>query len=129
MGPAAPPNVFDEVLGNILSTQKFSDVLLHVNVQSYYGFGTAGVAPLCELIRSIASSWSAPRYEKSRFALVLRNLNAAPGVERDNVLATASEIGLPVFENFDEAAVAIAAAKEVVRGDTGSGDRSVIEVV
>ncbi|CAB4586200.1 MAG: CoA-binding protein [Actinobacteria bacterium] len=129
VGPAAPPNVFDEVLGNILSTQKFSDVLLHVNVQSYYGFGTAGVAPLCELIRSIASSWSAPRYEKSRFALVLRNLNAAPGVERDNVLATASEIGLPVFENFDEAAVAIAAAKEVVRGDTGSGDRSVIEVV
>ena len=117
VGPAAPPNVFDEVLENVLSTQKFSDVLLHVNVQSYYGFGTAGVAPLCELIRSVASSWSAPRYEKSRFALVLRNLNAAPGVERDNVLQTAAAVGLPVFENFDEAAAAIAATKEVAHGE------------
>jgi acyl-CoA synthetase (NDP forming) len=116
VGPAAPVDVVQGVLDAILPEQPFPDIIVHVNVQSYYGYGTAGIAPLCDLIRSVAGAWGSGRYPASRVVLVARNLDVAPGPDVDAVLATAIGVGLPVYRTFDEAAVAVAAGKEFARG-------------
>ncbi|MEI8002546.1 MAG: CoA-binding protein, partial [Actinomycetes bacterium] len=116
VGPAAPVDVVQGVLDAILPEQPFPDIIVHVNVQSYYGYGTAGTAPLCDLIRSVAGAWGSGRYPASRVVLVARNLDVAPGPDVDAVLATAIGVGLPAYRTFDEAAVAVAAGKEFARG-------------
>lgn len=116
VGPAAPPDVFEPVLGAILPEQPYPDVVCHVNVASYYGYGTGGTAPLCELVRSVAASAHDGRYPATRMVLVARNLDVAPGADADAVVATAAEVALPLYRTFDEAAVAVAAGKEFARG-------------
>lgn len=116
VGPAAPVDVFHTVLDEILPEQPFPDVVLHVNVQSYYGYGTAGTAPLCDLIAAVGAAFGSEpgvaRYPASRAVLVTRNLDVAPGADADAVQAAAVASGLPVFRTFDEAAAAVAAGKE-----------------
>jgi len=116
VGPAAPTDVFEPVLDAILPAQPFPDVVLHVNVQAYYGYGTAGTAPLCELVASVGAAFgttgAAARYPASRVVLVTRNLDVAPGADADAVQEAAIAVGLPVFRTFDEAAAAVAAGKE-----------------
>ena len=50
MGPAAPADTFNRLLDLVLAEQPFSDVLLHVNVAAYYGYGTGGVDQLLETL-------------------------------------------------------------------------------
>jgi len=116
VGPAAPVDVFDGVFAAILPEQPYPDVICHVNVQSYYGYGTGGTAPLCDLVRSVAAGVQEGRYPATRVVLVARNLDVAPGPDADAVLATAAAVGLPLYRTFDEAAVAVAAGKEFARG-------------
>jgi len=115
VGPAAPVDVFETVLDAILPDQPFPDVLLHANVQAYYGYGTGGTAPLCALVASVAAALTGGRYPASRVVLVTRNLEVAPGSDADAVRNAATAAGLPVYRTFDEAAVAIAAGKEHTR--------------
>jgi acyl-CoA synthetase (NDP forming) len=112
VGPAAPVDVFEPVLDAVLPDQPYPDVLLHVNVQAYYGYGTGGTAPLCELIESVGAAVGGARYPASRVVLVTRNLDVAPGSDADAVRNAAITAGLPVYRTFDEAAVAVAAGKE-----------------
>jgi acyl-CoA synthetase (NDP forming) len=116
VGPAAPTDVFQTVLDAVLPEQPVPDVLLHVNVAAYYGYGTSGTAPLCELIELLGASLAAARYPASRVVLVTRNLDVAPAADADAVRTAAATAGVPVFRTFDEAAVAIAAGKEFARG-------------
>ena len=113
VGPAAPVDVFEPVLDAILADAPYPDVLLHVNVQAYYGYGTGGSAPLCALIASIGAALAAARYPATRVVLVTRNLDVAPGSEADAVRSAAIAAGVPVFRTFDEAAAAVAAGKEL----------------
>ena len=53
IGPATPPPTLPAVITTILDRQPFSDVLVHVNVAAYYGYGTAGVAPLLPVIEQL----------------------------------------------------------------------------
>jgi hypothetical protein len=115
VGPAAPVDVFEPVLDAILADAPYPDVLLHVNVQAYYGYGTGGSAPLCALIASIGAALAAARYPATRVVLVTRNLDVAPGSEADAVRTAAIAAGVPVFRTFDEAAAAVAAGKELTR--------------
>jgi len=115
VGPAAPVDVFEPVLDAILADQPFPDVLLHVNVQAYYGYGTAGTAPLCELVASVGAAFAGARYPATRVVLVTRNLDVAPGSDADAVRNAAILAGLPVYRTFDEAAAAVAAGKELTR--------------
>jgi hypothetical protein len=122
VGPAAPVEVFDPVLDAVLAEHAYPDVLLHVNVQAYYSYGTANLpegqgraAPLEALLRSVGAALAGARYPASRVVMVTRNLEVAPGVDADAILATAAEAGLPTYRTFDEAAVAIAAGKRFAR--------------
>jgi acyl-CoA synthetase (NDP forming) len=122
VGPAAPVDVFDPVLDAVLAEHPYPDVLLHVNVQAYYSYGTAEAsaggglaAPLEALLRSVGTALDGARYPASRVVMVTRNLDVAPGADADAVLATAGEVRLPTYRTFDEAAVAIAAGKHFAR--------------
>lgn len=110
LGPATGPDAFDLVLEPVLGAQPFSDLLLHVNVQSYYSYGEGGAEPLCALLEQIGRArWP------GRAALVLRNLECAPPADASAVMDTAIAAHVPVFRAFDEAAVAIAAGKVYAR--------------
>src|SRR5205085_5557055 len=54
VGPAAPTDAYTRVLDPILENDPFPDVLLHVNVQAYYSYGTGGIEPLLLLLRDPA---------------------------------------------------------------------------
>ena len=107
VGPAAPTDAYSRVLDPILAADHFPDVLLHVNVQAYYSYGTGGVEPLLQLLRDTAER-AAPT---ARMVIALRNTDVAPCADRDAVFATAHEVGLPAYRTFGEAASALAAIK------------------
>jgi acyl-CoA synthetase (NDP forming) len=110
MGPAGPPTGPSEVLDLILPVQPFSDVLLHVDMMTYCNSTVPGRMPglghLIEMVRSLVAG-----NRRTRLALVTRNLTAAPGRYHDELNELMLESRLPMFENFDAAAAAIAAAK------------------
>jgi hypothetical protein len=116
-GPAAPLDAFARVLTPILSAQRYRDVLVHVNVQAFFSFAADGGDMLVPVIDAIAEL----QYPGTRVAFVARNLEVAPGVVVDALLARANETGVVVFRNADEAAVAIASAQ---RCDLSSARRA-----
>lgn len=101
VGPIAPDDAFGRVLDPLFEHESFDDVLLHVNVQAYYGFGTGGAEPL---LRQLAALEEWP----TRLTVVLRNLDAAPPAARDEIVDGAP---VPAYRTFAEAAAAIAATK------------------
>jgi acyl-CoA synthetase (NDP forming) len=111
VGPAAPTDAYTRVLDPILERDHFPDVLLHVNVQAYYSYGTGGIEPLLQLLRDTAANAS-PR---ARLVIALRNTDVAPCADRDAAFATAHEVGLPAYRTFGEAAHALAAIKRFAR--------------
>jgi acyl-CoA synthetase (NDP forming) len=114
IGPAAPTDAYSTVLDPILSRDPFPDVLLHVNVQAYYSYGTGGIEPLLQLLRDTAAK--AP--SSARLVIALRNTEVAPCADRDAAFATAHEVGLPAYKTFGEAAHALAAIKRFARTRT-----------
>ncbi|MEU8132452.1 acetate--CoA ligase family protein [Streptodolium elevatio] len=109
LGPATGPDSFARVLDPVLAATEFADVLLHVNVQSYYGYADTGVAPLLALVESLAG----PTRHGVRLSLVPRNLDCAPSADAEGVLAACARSGVPAFRDLDQAAVAIAAAQRL----------------
>jgi acyl-CoA synthetase (NDP forming) len=122
VGPAAPVDVFEPVLDSVLAERTYPDVMLHVNVQAYYSYGTGGAAPLVSLIQTVGAALGGARYPASRVVMVTRNLEVAPGVDADGVLAAAATAGVPTYRTFDEAATAIAAGKEFARARNRSSN-------
>ena len=84
---------------------EYRDVILHINVHSFYSQGDRGVDPLLEMLEHLAArEWPA------RLAVTLRNLDCAPGPDVDVMKVAAARGRLPWFRSFDEAMVAIRAA-------------------
>jgi hypothetical protein len=106
VGPGVERSAFDPVLDAVLGAQPYPDVVVHINVHSFYSQGDRGVDPLLEMLAHLAD---APR--SSRLAITLRNLECAPGPDVDTVRALTHRLRLPWFRSFDEAMVAIQAAK------------------
>jgi hypothetical protein len=79
---------------------------VHVNVQSYYSYGSGALDSLLALMDQLAS-W---RPRQIRLALAARNLDAATGDGIDRLHAAAVQHGLPLYPTLDAAAVAMAAA-------------------
>ena len=111
IGPAASPDAFADVLTPILTAQPVADLLLHINVAAYYGYGPGDVTPLVELVRRLGQA----DLGASRGALVLRNLSVARGADADRVTDACSAAGLPWFSTFDSAAIATAAVQTFAR--------------
>ena len=60
LGPAASADGFARVFEPVLAEQDYSDILLHVNVAAYYGYGPPDLQSLAELVRRTAN------YQRSR---------------------------------------------------------------
>jgi acyl-CoA synthetase (NDP forming) len=108
IGPGVERTAFDPVLDTILATQRYSDVILHINVHSFYSQGERGADPLLEMLEHLAGrAWPA------RLAVTLRNLDCAPGPDVDLVKLAAARGRLPWFRSFDEALIAVRAAQRL----------------
>lgn len=114
LGPVSPGDGFGRVLDPILKSEAFPDALLHVNVQAYYSYGTAGAAPLVEHLGYLAGD----RWPDTRLTVVLRNLDSAPPGDRDLIVASSP---VPAYRTFAEAATASAASKRFARSRTPEG--------
>ncbi len=110
VGPGAPVDTFDPILDTILPRQTFPDVIVHINVHAFYSYGDKGAIPLVAVLEHLGS-----RARTTRLAVILRNLHVAPGGDRDTVVGVMFRLGLPFFTDFDEAMVAVAAAKRFAR--------------
>jgi len=106
IGPVAPPELVIGAASPAISALPYTDVLVHVNVQSYYSYGSGALDSLVALIEQLAS-WRPPRL---RLALVARNIEAAAGDGIEQLRAAAVHHRLPLYPTLDAAAVAIAAA-------------------
>ena len=114
-GPVAPAGTLPKVLDPVLNAQPYPDVLVHVNVQAYYSYGEAGIAPLVGQLEALAAGvWPA-----SRLAVVVRNLECASGPDAERLRQALVDLGLPLFRDFDEAAIAIAATQRFARAREG----------
>ncbi len=107
LGPASAADGFARVLEPVLARQDCSDVLLHINVAAYYGYGPPSLESLAELVRRTG----AIDVGNTRLALVLRNAEVARGTDADLVAAACREARLPAFTTPDAAARAIAAVQ------------------
>jgi acyl-CoA synthetase (NDP forming) len=105
LGPATSADGFARVLEPLLARQECSDILLHVNVAAYYGYGPPNLQSLAELIRRTGRVDVA----NTRLALVLRNCEVARGPDADLVAQACRDARLPAFTTPDAAARAIAA--------------------
>jgi hypothetical protein len=92
----------------ILSHGSYADVVTHVNIQSFFTFGTSA-DPLLAYAHAVGElQQSLP---DTRVTLVIRNAECAPAGVEDAVRALAREGGVPVYRNMEAAAVAIRAGK------------------
>ncbi len=107
LGPATPPDSFARVLDPLLARESFTDILLHVNVASYYGYGPPDLRPLADLVLRTAQI----PVGSARVALVLRNAEVASGNDADLVAEACRAARLPTFTSLDVATRAIAAAQ------------------
>ena len=104
-GPVTPVDTLRDVIDELLDVQSYADVLVHVNVQAYYSYGTEGVRPL---VAQMASYSSRP-WTRTRTGVVVRNIECAPAEDAETVRSALVDLGLPLSRDFDEAAVAVAA--------------------
>lgn len=114
IGPASDPNLLVDTLNAILNSQAFGDVLVHLNVSAYYGYGTRGVKPLIAAVEALLG-----HPMPARLAVVTRNLDVAVPEDAALMRDFFASTGLPMFRSFDEAALAIAAAQRFA--DTRQG--------
>ena len=110
-GPAAPVDALRGVLTPVLAHQSVPDVLVHVNVAAYYGYGTEGLRPLAAQLGDLAV---APIGD-ARIGVVLRNLGVATPADAHLIASAADHLGLVTFADLDEAAIAIAATSRFDR--------------
>ena len=115
-GPVGPGQVGYAPSIDYYVVTRYADVLAHVNVSAYYGYGTAGVAPLLPVVERLGRISAAHRV---RVALVVRNLDSAPATDVEAVTRACRDAGLPRHRDLDEAAVAIAAAQRFARARGG----------
>ncbi|MGF0313425.1 acetate--CoA ligase family protein [Rhodococcus sp. IEGM1428] len=111
VGPGSPVDAIGELIGNTLEVQQFSDVIVHLNVQSWYAFSNDGVASMVELIEAVGRI----RPYRARLGLVIRSADAARNSDSGVLREACSAVGLTLFRDFDEAAVSVAAAQRFDR--------------
>lgn len=118
------PELLHDAVIAALSCQPFTDVLLHVDVATYFLLGAyaSDMPGARHLVRAIEKLGpSVPPHV--RVSLVARNLDAAPGAEIEAILRASREAGIPLHRTFTEAAIAITAERQLAReGEADDGN-------
>lgn len=110
------PELLRDAVMAALSRQPFTDVLLHVDVATYFLLGdySSDMPRARHLVRAI-EELGAAALKHVRLSLVARNLDAAPGPEIEAIQRASQEAGLPLHRTFTEAAFAISAERQLAR--------------
>jgi acyl-CoA synthetase (NDP forming) len=106
VGPRSRPDLVGRAVAAIARHRPYRDVVAHVNVQSFFTYGTAA-EPLLAYARALAGAQD--ELPGARLTLVTRNAECAPSGVEDEVRAIAAAAGIPVYRSMEAAAVAVAA--------------------
>jgi acyl-CoA synthetase (NDP forming) len=106
VGPRSGPDLVRRAVEAIVRHRPYPDVVAHVNVQSFFTYGTRA-EPLFEYARALAAAQDA--LPGTRVTLVTRNGECAPPGVEDEVRAIVAAAGIPVYRTMEAAAVAVAA--------------------
>jgi acyl-CoA synthetase (NDP forming) len=113
VGPRGRPDLVRHAVTAILEGRvPFPDVVAHVNVQSFFTFGTSA-DPLIAYAHAVGELQAA--LPDTRITLVTRNAECAPAGVEDAVRAVARAAGVPVYRSMEAAAAAVAAGKTFSR--------------
>ncbi|MFC7716105.1 phospholipase D-like domain-containing protein [Nonomuraea recticatena] len=91
----------------------YRDVVAHVNVQSFFTYGTTA-DPLLAYARHLGE------VRGVRVTLVTRNGEFAPPGVEDELMAIAAAAGIPVYRSMEAAAIAVAAGQRFCGGTDGT---------
>ncbi|MEU4228393.1 acetate--CoA ligase family protein [Nonomuraea sp. NPDC026600] len=106
VGPRSGPDLVRRAVEVIVRHLPYPDVVAHVNVQSFFTYGTRA-EPLFEYARALAATQDA--LPGIRVTLVTRNGECAPPGVEDEVRAIVAAAGIPVYRSMEAASVAVAA--------------------
>ncbi|HUR05647.1 MAG TPA: acetate--CoA ligase family protein [Nonomuraea sp.] len=106
IGPRSGPDLVRRAVEAIVRHRPYPDVVAHVNVQSFFTYGTRA-EPLFEYARALAATQDA--LPGTRVTLVTRNGECAPPGVEDEVRAIVAAAGIPVYRSMEAASVAVAA--------------------
>jgi acyl-CoA synthetase (NDP forming) len=109
VGPLGDPALVPSVVRAVLEKQRFADVLVHLNLQSFFSWSDDGETPLRANLDAL--SGLAGEEPAARVAVVLRNAACAPPEVAQRARAAAGAGGALVYESLEAAAEAIAAGK------------------
>nr|WP_281367971.1 acetate--CoA ligase family protein [Nonomuraea typhae] len=105
VGPRGRRELVGEVIAAIVGRQPYRDVVAHVNVQSFFTYGTRA-EPLLGYADALAAAQDGVA---ARITLVTRNAEYAPAGVEDEIRAIAAAAGIPVYRSMEAAAAAVAA--------------------
>jgi hypothetical protein len=107
------PDLLRRAANAILAQRTYPDVIVHINVQSFFTFGDSA-DPLLAYTRGVGALQQ--ELSATRVTLVLRNAECAPPGVEDSVRDVARSSGVPVYRNMEAAAVAVNAGKRSSHG-------------
>jgi acyl-CoA synthetase (NDP forming) len=106
VGPRGRPDLVQRAIAAIMRRRPYPDVVAHVNLQSFFTYGTEA-EPLLAYARTLAAAQR--ELPGARVTLVTRNGECAPAGVEDEVRAIAAAAGIPAYRSVEAAAVAVAA--------------------
>jgi acyl-CoA synthetase (NDP forming) len=115
-GPGGRAGLISDAATAICSHHAYADLVVHLNVLSFFTFGTSAES----LLGYVRCAGELPgSLDGTRVTLVLRNVDCAPpGVEGEaRQLARAG--GVPVYRTMEAAAAAVAAGQRFARAAAG----------
>nr|WP_307845401.1 hypothetical protein [Planomonospora sp. ID67723] len=116
VGPRGRAELVREAVAAIVARRPYPDVVAHVNVQSFFTYGTAA-EPLYAYARALARAQE--ELPGVRITLVTRNGECAPCGVEEEVRTIMAGAGIPVYRSMEAAAVAVAAARRFIRAAQG----------
>jgi acyl-CoA synthetase (NDP forming) len=120
IGPRGDPDLVRHAVTTIVAARPYADVVAHVNVQSYFTFGSSA-DPLLAYAKAVGAVQEKLRRDRPgvRVTLVTRNAECAPPGVADAVRATVRAASVPVYQTMEAAATAVAAGAAYERRRRG----------
>lgn len=115
VGPRGRASLAASAIAAIVRRQPYSDVVAHVNVQSFFTYGDAA-QPLYDYAEHLALAQH--ELAGTRITLVTRNGECAPPGVEDEIRAITGDI--PVYRSMEAAAVAVRAGQRFCGGTDGT---------
>jgi acyl-CoA synthetase (NDP forming) len=124
VGPRSDPDLVRRAVTAIMRCRPYGDVVAHVNVQSFFTYGTSA-----DQLLGYARGVTALQGDRPdlRITLVTRNAECAPAGIEEEMRAIARAAGVPVYRSMEAAATAVAALRRTARTTRRTKERQTAE--